>query len=60
MRSHKDDTKIQCAFSAVALSYDMRFQRKQVMIENFKYLGDLAKDFRKCWLHCVWYLLMIE
>jgi hypothetical protein len=26
--------------------------------ENFEYRGEFEKDFRKCWLYCVWYLLL--
>ncbi len=28
--------------------------------KNFEYLGEFEEDFRKCWLYCVLYLLVIE
>jgi hypothetical protein len=30
------------------------------MIKNFEELGEFEKDFQKCWLYCVWQLLIIE
>jgi hypothetical protein len=30
------------------------------MIKDFENLGEFEKDFRKCWLYCVWHLLMTE
>jgi hypothetical protein len=43
MRSHEDNAKFCCVFSAIALSYAALFRRKQGMVENFDYLGDFAK-----------------
>jgi hypothetical protein len=42
------------------LSSALRFQQKQGVMKNFEYLGEFEKDFEKCWLYCVLYLLVIE
>jgi hypothetical protein len=36
-------------FFGTAVNYVTRFWRKQGMIENFEYLGEFQKDFRKYW-----------
>ncbi len=56
---HEDNTKFNSAFSPTMLSYASRFRRKRGVIKNFEYLGKF-EDFRKCWLYCVLYLLVIE
>ncbi len=56
----EDSGKFHFAFSATMISYAMRFQRKRGVIKNFKYLGKFEKDFWKCWLYCVLYLLVNE
>jgi hypothetical protein len=41
-------------------NYAMRFCWIRRMIENFEYLREFEKDFRKCWIYSIWYLLMID
>jgi hypothetical protein len=36
------------------------FRWEREVIESFECLGEFEKDFQKCWIYCVWYLLMTE
>jgi hypothetical protein len=58
--SFEDNAKFHSTFSPTTLSHASRFQRNQEVIENFEYLDEFEKDFRKCWLYCVLYLLVNE
>jgi hypothetical protein len=60
MHSYEDNAKFYFAFLATTLSPASRFRQKQGVIENFEYLGEFEEYFRKCWLYCVLYLLVIE
>jgi hypothetical protein len=54
--SYEDNANFTACFW---LSYAMRFQRKQWVIENFEYLGEF-EDFWKCWLYCILYLCISD
>ncbi len=45
MRNYEDNAKFPCMFLATALRCATLFQRKQGVIENFKYLGKFEKDY---------------
>ncbi len=59
-RSYKDNTKFDSAFLSTTLSYAMWFLSKQEGIESVKHLGEFDQDFQKCWIYCVWCLLIME
>ncbi len=54
----KDSAKFNSEFSATTLSHALRFRQKRRVIENFEYLGEFEEYFRKCWLYCVFYILV--
>ncbi len=58
--SYEDNAKFQSKFLPTMLSYASRFRRNRGVIKNFEYPGEIEEDFRKCWLYCVLYLLVIE
>jgi hypothetical protein len=58
--SYEDNAKFNSAFSATMLRYASRFRRKRGMIEHFEYLSEFVEVFRKCWLYCVLYILVIK
>jgi hypothetical protein len=58
--SYEDNAKFHSAFLPTTLSYASRFWRNRGVIENLEYLGEFEEDFRKCWLYCILYLLVIE